>query len=606
MGDLGEERVLHAMGLDDAYHVERVLARGAGGTTELVTMDGSGPFLRKKIPASTANRKVWASLSECTCPRLPQVVATYEIPDEFVVVCSYFVGDTLAQALAAKGKFSVEASLRVVEEVCEAVQDLHVHGVVHCDISPENIVIAADGARLIDLGIARLVGQESNGDAAPLGTWGFAAPEQFGFAKVDERTDVFAISCLLGCLLTGKRPDADDYKEALSDGQMVSPQLRAVVEKGCAFEPSTRFVSASAFVEAAKRAAAGEEELSLSAADPSPLTGFPTLVASAAAAGAESRNGVQPAANAGGQDGMQGAGRLTAKGKRRKVIVAVSVALLLVVVAMLGGSLLGWGPFADFFSLAEGSSATWGGSANAHGSDDDASKVGAGDAASKSSASHQSSSNASLGSPSESGAAAFPGASEEDLGSILSLEETGWFVRDGGYIGYGFAVRNDSSDKAVIGPAVDIVGRDAEGRIISSDCQVIGEIQPGQTLYYGFIAGNGTAPHTVDFSLREPDEIFVRQSAGNPAVLRVTEVREVSDGLGGSNFAGEVTLEDGSYLDGTTQLAVTVVLRDASGDMIGGFTDFAACPKIGSSAAFEIVGGNVPDYASIEAYAQEW
>lgn len=41
---LHNERVLHAMGIDDAYHVERVLARGSNGCTELVTIEGAGPF----------------------------------------------------------------------------------------------------------------------------------------------------------------------------------------------------------------------------------------------------------------------------------------------------------------------------------------------------------------------------------------------------------------------------------------------------------------------------------------------------------------------------------------------------------------------------------
>ena len=49
-----DEQVLHAMCIDDSYHVERVLAEKPNGTTELVTIEGAGPFVRKKIPLELA------------------------------------------------------------------------------------------------------------------------------------------------------------------------------------------------------------------------------------------------------------------------------------------------------------------------------------------------------------------------------------------------------------------------------------------------------------------------------------------------------------------------------------------------------------------------
>ena len=87
--DVNDRQVIHALGIDDAYTVDRVLASGPGGVTELVSLDGSGPFIRKRIPSKLARRGVWAMLAECGCARLPRVVATYEMPDEFVVVCDF-------------------------------------------------------------------------------------------------------------------------------------------------------------------------------------------------------------------------------------------------------------------------------------------------------------------------------------------------------------------------------------------------------------------------------------------------------------------------------------------------------------------------------------
>ena len=65
---MNEEQVMHALGIDDAYHVERTLAEGRTGVTQRVTIDGSGPFVRKKFPSSLANRAVWAALADCDSP----------------------------------------------------------------------------------------------------------------------------------------------------------------------------------------------------------------------------------------------------------------------------------------------------------------------------------------------------------------------------------------------------------------------------------------------------------------------------------------------------------------------------------------------------------
>ena len=74
---MDDKQAMHAMSIDDAYHVERTLARGPSGVTELVSIDGNGPFVRKKIPSPLAQRNVWAALSACQSNRLPRVEATY-------------------------------------------------------------------------------------------------------------------------------------------------------------------------------------------------------------------------------------------------------------------------------------------------------------------------------------------------------------------------------------------------------------------------------------------------------------------------------------------------------------------------------------------------
>ena len=191
---MDDKQAMHAMSIDDAYHVERTLARGPSGVTELVSIDGNGPFVRKKIPSPLAQRNVWAVLSACQSNRLPRVEATYELPDRFVIVYDYVPGSTLAQIVEENGRLAPNVAVQLIDQICEAVQELHQHGVIHRDITPANIILARDGAHLIDFGIARIWSASSNRsrDTTALGTYGFASPEQYGFAKTDARSDVFS------------------------------------------------------------------------------------------------------------------------------------------------------------------------------------------------------------------------------------------------------------------------------------------------------------------------------------------------------------------------------------------------------------------------------
>lgn len=262
---------MHALGIDDAYKVDRTLASGPGGVTELVTLDGSTPLIRKRIPTKLARRGVWATLSECNCARLPHVAVTYEMPDEFVVVCDFVPGENLEQLVAARGHLPREDAFRIVSQLCEAAQALHAHGIVHRDISPANVIVAADGAHLIDLGIARFRSEDVTHDTTQLGTRGFASPEQCGYAQTDARSDVYSLGRILGYLLTGVRPETPDtaeYERALADESVVSPEARAIVCRASALEPSARYQSAAALAAALQ----GEKDVAPAASSVAPPT----------------------------------------------------------------------------------------------------------------------------------------------------------------------------------------------------------------------------------------------------------------------------------------------------------------------------------------------
>ena len=177
-----------------------------------------------------------------------------------------------------------------------------------------------------------------------------------------------------------------------------------------------------------------------------------------------------------------------------------------------------------------------------------------------------------------------------------------------GYISYVVALRNASKDAVVDYPAFSIVGRDSEGKIVSSEEQVLPRLNPGETMYFSSIAGTGTvAPRSVDFLPIAPDEYQVHRARSEGAVFRVTDVSATTDTFGEVVFVGEAIWEAGEKgEDATSDILVTVVLRDDAGEMVGGVMTLASCPERGVPVAFQTLGEDVPDYASIEAYAYAW
>lgn len=255
---MDETLLLHAMQLDDAYHVERVLAQGPAGRTELVTLNGTGPFVRKYLDATLTSPQVWGLAMGINDPHVMRVLQLYSLPGRLVTVSEYVAGPTLGEKVDEAGALPVDQALGIMHDLCHAVALLNGKGIIHRDITPANVICAERSACLIDLGIAREHTETSRHDTTTLGTWGFAAPEQFGFAQTDARSDVYALGRLLGYLLTGLRPDDQRYEHALTDSACVPVALAVVIDRACAFEPSERFADADALWEALERASAGE------------------------------------------------------------------------------------------------------------------------------------------------------------------------------------------------------------------------------------------------------------------------------------------------------------------------------------------------------------
>ncbi|MEU0405575.1 bifunctional serine/threonine-protein kinase/ABC transporter substrate-binding protein [Streptomyces sp. NPDC006197] len=122
----------------------------------------------------------------------------------------YVPGPSLAEAVALHGALPEPTVRALGARLADALADMHTAGLVHRDVKPGNVLLALDGPRLIDFGIARTAGATAlTATDAMIGTPGFLAPEQaraLGAGEVGSASDVFSLGCVLAYALTGRRP----------------------------------------------------------------------------------------------------------------------------------------------------------------------------------------------------------------------------------------------------------------------------------------------------------------------------------------------------------------------------------------------------------------
>jgi serine/threonine-protein kinase len=139
-------------------------------------------------------------------------VYDFDVADDAAYLVMELVdGRSVSELLAAQGPLPVEQAVSIGAQVCAALGAAHAAGVVHRDIKPSNILVSPTGAvKVCDFGIARLqraAGQAALTDTgAVVGTCHYMAPEQATGGRVDGRSDLYAVGCVLYMMLTGAPP----------------------------------------------------------------------------------------------------------------------------------------------------------------------------------------------------------------------------------------------------------------------------------------------------------------------------------------------------------------------------------------------------------------
>ena len=186
------------------------------------------------------------------------------------IVMELLEGETLRQQLAGAA-IPWRRALEIGLDIAEGLASAHTHGIVHRDLKPENVFVTNEGrVKILDFGLARADPEKSNPSidtsatletptesGIVMGTAGYMSPEQTRGERVDERTDIFSLGCILYEMMTGQRAFWGHspvevltaiLREEPTDPADLVPDLpervRLVVVRCLAKHPERRFQSA--------------------------------------------------------------------------------------------------------------------------------------------------------------------------------------------------------------------------------------------------------------------------------------------------------------------------------------------------------------------------
>lgn len=157
----------------------------------------------------------------------PYIVPVYDYGEEGqqpYIVMRFMPGGTLADRIGGH-PMALDQIALIVQRLAEAVDAVHRHGIVHCDLKPSNVLFDVEGrAFLSDFGIAKLLEGTPNLANSPLiGTPAYMSPEQcVGGAPLDGRSDIYSLGLILYEMFSGHHPYGD---EDVSTGEMMRKQI---------------------------------------------------------------------------------------------------------------------------------------------------------------------------------------------------------------------------------------------------------------------------------------------------------------------------------------------------------------------------------------------
>jgi eukaryotic-like serine/threonine-protein kinase len=257
------------------YEVDREIGKG-GSARIFLARDPEGhqvalkilhPELLVSVAADRFLREIKLA-SRLSHPHIARLLDSGERDWIVYFVMTYVEGPTLREHLAHARQLSLGETMRVSENLLDALAHAHAHGIVHRDVKPDNVVLSAEGAVLLDFGIARAVAASGSDrltrSGIAVGTSTYMSPEQISAVEqIDLRSDIYSLGCVLFECLAGQPPFVHCNESAVLQLHLTQPaadvrtlradtpaELAGAIARALAKTPEERWQSAAAMRDA--------------------------------------------------------------------------------------------------------------------------------------------------------------------------------------------------------------------------------------------------------------------------------------------------------------------------------------------------------------------
>jgi serine/threonine-protein kinase len=207
-----------ALGRIAAYEILDVLGRGGMG----VVLDAFDTVLHRRVAikvlspqlatSQTAHRRFLREARAAAGINHVNVVTVHAVDEQAgmpYLVMEYVAGRTLRERIRL-GPLDLATMLRIGAQIAAGLAAAHEHGVIHRDIKPANVLLedGVERVKISDFGLALVLLDNTQASSAdrPVGTPAYMSPEQVGGQRVDARSDLFSLGCVLYAMSTGKSP----------------------------------------------------------------------------------------------------------------------------------------------------------------------------------------------------------------------------------------------------------------------------------------------------------------------------------------------------------------------------------------------------------------
>ena len=200
----------------------------------------------------------------------PNICTIYEIDEvdgDVFIAMAYVEGETLVGKVE-QGPMDLDAAIDIAMQIAEGLREAHENGVIHRDVKPGNIVVTPQGrVKIMDFGLAKLASEctLAEQDMAS-GTLAYMSPEQVSGGETDARADIWSLGATLYEMVTGRRPFAGAYEQAVVYSILneeaeapstlrpdIPKELEKIIMKALSKDPSQRYGTAEGILQDLKR-----------------------------------------------------------------------------------------------------------------------------------------------------------------------------------------------------------------------------------------------------------------------------------------------------------------------------------------------------------------